>query len=156
MIENNIEDIIKVLKKEISQVTALFYGLSLGVLILLSLMAFEIIPTIIGMVSALCLIFILLIMLPKINLYNNDIQSLKRNELNCLEGDLLAVFKSDDTISDEWMIFVNSGNQEYLQFEIGAQIAKDLAEGDVVNILYTPNNKIIVTFDVIRKIVNNK
>lgn len=156
MIENNTEDIIKVLKKGILEVKELFYGLSFGVLILLNLIVFGIIPFAIGMVSALCLLLIVLIIFPKINSYNNDIQHLKRSELNNLEGDLLAIFKSDDTVGDEWKIFVNSGNQEYVTFEIGEKIAKKLTEGDVIKVIYTPNNKIIVSFKMVRKIITNE
>lgn len=154
MIENDIEDIIKVLKKKALQVKKIFYGLTFTILVIFILITLNMISLIPGAVIVIFLLFIVLMIYTTINSYNNDVQSLKKNELKSLEGDILAVFKSEDSIENTWKIYVNSGNKEYISFEIGEKISKNLTEGDIVNIVYTPNNKIIVSLKMVRKTVN--
>lgn len=154
MIGNNIEDIIKVLDKKMLRIKMCFYGLICLMLGVFMCTILNIISLITGFELINCILFIICTLYPKINSYSRDVQSLKRDELKKLEGDILKVFKFDNSVENTWGIHVNSGNKEYVTFEIGEKVAKKLTKGDVINVLYTPNKKIIVSLKMVKKIVN--
>lgn len=133
----------KHLAKDIKKSKYLFYVSS--ICIILSLVIMSSIDTYVGIGSTMYFLAMILMLLPKINKFNNDSLSILNNEVEVIENKLLAVFPIEvDEPNKDWMIFVQTSENEYIEFEIPSEVGLSLKEEDIVFIKYTKCNAIVL------------
>lgn len=155
MIQKNKDEVIKELKASIKKTKYIFWALMFAVIISLGLSFAQLLNITFGVIISLYFLCMSIFILPKINRYNFDINKIENGETLSYEGDLLAVYPSEDTLSGkEWTLLLNIGEKEYVELTVDSKVGTALGEGDIISVNLTPFNQIIMDLSLIRKISN--
>lgn len=140
------------LSNNVKKSKILFYLSSICIVLTLGLIITHILNASIGVIATLYFLFMIGILLPKINGFNKDALSIIENNLEEVENKVLAVFPLDNTHKEkEWMIFVQTAENEYVELEVPCDVGNALKEEDVVSVKYTIYNKIVMELKKIDK-----
>ena len=140
------------LSNNVKKSKILFYLSSICIVLTLGLIITHILNASIGVIATLYFLFMIGILLPKINGFNKDALSIIENNLEEVENKVLAVFPLDNTHKEkEWMIFVQTAENEYVELEVPCDVGNALKEEDIVSVKYTIYNKIVMELKKIDK-----
>lgn len=140
------------LSNNVKKSKILFYISSICIVLTLGLIITGILNAFIGFIATLYFLVMIVMLLPKINKFNKDALSIIENNLEEIENKVLAVFPVDNTHKEkEWMIFVQTNENEYIELEVPRDVGNALNEEDIVFVKYTIHNKIVMELQKINK-----
>lgn len=143
-------EVIHELSSNVKKSKILFYISTICILLTLGLVLNNLIIAPIGLIANFYFLIMIMILLPKINVFNKDALDIRNKDFEEIENKVLAVFPVDNAKKNkEWMIFVQTADKEYIELEIPCDLGNIINEGDTVCVKYTKNTKTVM--DLIKK-----
>lgn len=138
-------EVIQQLSSTVKNSKILFYLSVIFTILTFGLIMCNIINGFIGLILTIYFLVMIVILFPKISMFNKDALDVRNDTLEEIENKVLAVFPVDDENKiNEWMIFVQTSDTEYLELEVPYAVGVALQEGDTVYVKYTKNTKTVI------------
>lgn len=139
------DEVIYELSSNVKKSKILFYLSAICTVLTLGLIICDLITAIMGLILTIYFLIMIVILFPKISAFNSDALDIRNNNLEEIENKVLAVFPVDEANkTNDWMIFVQSSDTEYVELEVPYEVGNALKEGDSVYVKYTKKTKTVM------------